>query len=389
MTPICFASLMGAVACVIVTVIYPFVLRYAVKHNIMDNPNARKLQRTPVPVFGGVAVFSGMLPAVLCAGIFFDGKEIMVFLCGAIVMLVIGVWDDIKDISASLKFCLEIIVVLLMMLAGGCPINDFHGLWGIHGVPCFVSWPLSVIAGVGIINAINLIDGVNGYSSGFVIISSIIFSVFFFHVGMDTLGCVALIGAGALIPFFLHNVFGDKSKMFIGDGGTLVMGTALAFFAANCLTSRDTMQGLENQDFGLVAFTLAVLNIPVFDTVRVMSARIFRHISPFNPDKTHLHHLFIDMGFSHSGTTAVILLMNSLTVLFWFLSWKLGASINAQTYIVVALGFLNTFVFYKFMKVQGARDSRIYRLMCRIGSRSHIGHTRFWQLMRSYVDSIS
>lgn len=390
MNPKILAALPGVAACVIVTLIYPFVLRYAIRHNIVDNPNTRKLQRTPVPVFGGVAVFMGVLPAVVVTGIFFnDFPTTTVNLCAITVMLAIGVWDDRRDISAIFRFIVEIMIVFLMMLATGCFIDDFHGLWGIHGIPEYVAWPLSIFAGVGIINAINLIDGVNGYSSGYVIVSCLLFAAFFLHCGMITLAGLALIGVGALIPFFLHNVFGGKSKMFIGDGGTLMMGTAIAFFVAYCLSSCSTVKELEARNFGLIAFTLAVLSIPVFDTLRVMSVRMLRHLSPFHPDKTHLHHLFIDMGFSHSGTTMAILSMNITTVLIWFLSWKLGASINLQTYIVVALGILNTFVFYKFMKVQAARDSRIYRFMCSLSSLTHIGNTRFWKFMRDTVDRMS
>lgn len=332
----------------------------------------------------------GVLPAVVITGIFFnDFPTTTVNLCAITVMLAIGVWDDRRDISAIFRFIVEIMIVFLMMLATGCFIDDFHGLWGIHDIPEYVAWPLSIFAGVGIINAINLIDGVNGYSSGYVIVSCLLFAAFFFHCGMITLAGLALIGVGALIPFFLHNVFGGKSKMFIGDGGTLMMGTAIAFFVAYCLSSGSTVKELEARNFGLIAFTLAVLSIPVFDTLRVMSVRMLRHLSPFHPDKTHLHHLFIDMGFSHSGTTMAILSMNITTVLIWFLSWKLGASINLQTYIVVALGILNTFVFYKFMKVQAARDSRIYRFMCSLGSLAHIGNTRFWKFMRDTVDRMS
>lgn len=390
MNPTIIAALPGVAACVIVTLIYPFVLRYAIRHHIVDNPNARKLQKTPVPVFGGVAVFGGVLPAVVAASILFnDLQTVAVNLCSITIMLAIGVWDDRRDISATFRFIVEILVVFLMMLASGYSIDDFHGLWGLHGIPWYVSWPLSIVAGVGIINAINLIDGVNGYSSGYGIISCILFAAFFFHCGMVTLACLALIGAGALIPFFLHNVFGGKSKMFIGDGGTLMMGTAIAFFVANCLSSGSPTHQLEEQNFGLIAFTLAVLNIPVFDTLRVMSVRIARGLSPFHPDKTHLHHLFIDMGFSHSGTTTAILSMNILTVLIWFLSWRLGASIDLQTYIVVVLGFLDTFIFYKFMRTQAARDSRIYKFMCRLGSLTHIGHTRFWMFMRDLVDRMA
>lgn len=98
------------------TLIYPFVLRYAIRHNIVDNPNARKLQRTPVPVFGGVAVFMGVLPAVVITGIFFnDIPTTTVNLCAITVMLAIGVWDDRRDISAIFRFIVEIMIVFLMM----------------------------------------------------------------------------------------------------------------------------------------------------------------------------------------------------------------------------------------------------------------------------------
>ena len=392
MSPLSLAAILGAAACVIVGAVYPFVLRYAIRHNIVDNPNARKLQRTPVPVLGGMAVFGGVLPAMMammtCKTVF-DHKTTIICLCGITIMLAIGIWDDRRDISATFRFFVEILVVVLMLMAAGCPIDNFHGLWGIWDIPWYLSWPLSVVAGVGIINAINLIDGVNGYSSGYVILASLLFATYFFYVGDNTLGCIATIGAGALIPFYLHNVFGAKSKMFIGDGGTLMMGTAVAFYVAKCLTSGSGVQGLEANNFGIIAFTLAVLNIPVFDTLRVMSVRMIRGLSPFHPDKTHLHHLFIEMGFSHSGTTTAILSMNMLTVLIWFLSWKLGAAIDTQTYLVALLGIFNTFVFYKFMKVQAALDSRIHRFMLNVGAHTHIGDTSFWKFMRRNVDRMS
>ena len=95
-----------------------------------------------------------------------------------------------------------------------------------------------------------------------------------------------------------------------------------------------------------------MLCIPVFDTLRVMSLRMMRGKSPFRPDKTHLHHLFIDMGFGHLGAALFILMINTMVVLIWLASWKLGASIEAQLYMVIALGFAVTFGFYKLMKIQ-------------------------------------
>lgn len=129
---------------------------------------------------------------------------------------------------------------------------------------------------------------------------------------------LAVVSVGALIPFFLHNVFGKTSKMFIGDGGTLVMGTVMSVFVIAILQSGSRVAAFVDPNVGLVPFTLAVLSVPVFDTLRVMSTRMLKGSSPFRPDKTHLHHMFIDMGCSHVATTLAILGLNTAVVLCWW-----------------------------------------------------------------------
>ena len=157
--------------------------------------------------------------------------------------------------------------------------------------------------------------------------------------------CMAVIVAGALLPFFMHNVFGMRSKMFIGDGGTLMLGMLMVMFLSFAISSKTNCNQLEDRNMGLAALCIAVFCIPVFDTLRVMLMRILRGKSPFRPDKTHLHHLFIDMGFSHLGAALSILIVNLTIVCLWLASWLLGASVNLQTYIVLTLGVLATFVF--------------------------------------------
>ena len=147
---------------------------------------------------------------------------------------------------------------------------------------------------------------------------------------------------------------------------------------------------------GLAALCIAVFSIPVFDTLRVMLMRILRGKSPFRPDKTHLHHLFIDMGFSHLGAALSILLVNFLVVVLWFVSWKLGASIDVQTYVSIGLGILTTFVFYKFMKIQqngGPKDeegypqgTKLWHLMCRLGDWTHKENKRSWKFLERLMD---
>lgn len=365
---------------------YPFLLRYARKHNIVDNPNARKLQREPVPVFGGPAVWVGVLFGIGFALLFATSKNMPLGLGAMTVMLIVGVIDDVWDLPASIRFLIEIGLVYGIMVFSGRFINDFHGLWGLHEVSDFISIPLSIIAGVGIINAVNLIDGVDGYSSGFGVFACIMFALMFFSSGIATIGYLAMAIAGGLVPFFFHNVFGKKSKMFIGDGGSLMLGVAMVIMLFNVLYNKSFCGKWEADGLGLVPFTLAVMAIPVFDTLRVMTVRMLRNRSPFKPDKTHLHHLFIDMKFSHIATTVSILTINSLIVAIWFFSWKLGASIDLQLYIVVFLSLLVTFGFYGFMRRQQWKKTRFFIKCCAIGRRTHIARTGFWKVMMNFWD---
>lgn len=378
------------------TLVYPLVLRIAKKFGFMDNPNARKLQRVPVPVMGGVAVFVGILASILVWNVRVNDTVLWVGLVVMTIMLVVGAIDDATDIPASLRFIVEMGLVYWMILASGVGIDCFHGLWGINTVDVVVSLPLSIIAGVGIINAINLIDGVDGYASGFCIMSCSIFSSLFYYAGDEMMGGLAIMCVGAMIPFFMHNVFGRTSKMFIGDSGTLMMGTILTILIFATLSGDGSCSQLETEGIGLVPLTLAIMSIPVFDTLRVMGVRMMRGISPFQPDKTHLHHLFIEMGFSHLGTSVCILLINLMIVGAWFLSWKLGASVDVQFAVVVVLSILVTFGFYHFVKVQesaGPLDedgyptgSTIWKFFCMVGEKSHIEDNKLWTFLRNFMD---
>lgn len=373
------------VALLSTVLIYPKVLHIALTKNIVDNPDARKLQRTPIPVLGGAAVFFGIMTGMCCAQLLTDCTALFPAFGALIVILVVGIIDDIVDLSASAKFIIEILLVLFLVFATGNYIDDFHGLWGYDLVPMWFAIALTVFACVGMINSINLIDGVDGYSSGFCIVACILFGAMFYAAGDTNMTILAVMTAGALIPFFCHNVFGKRSKMFIGDGGTLVLGLVMSTFVVNILSSKTLCGGFDS-NLGLVPFTLAVMCVPVFDTLRVMCVRIVRGYSPFYPDKTHLHHLFIDLGFSHIGTTISILTTNTLVVSVWWIVYRLGASIETQLYIVAAMGVMITFVFYRVMRVQIARNGRMYHFMRRIGVLSHVERKGIFSWLQRAMD---
>ena len=366
--------------------VHPKILKIAILKNLVDNPDERKLQRRPIPVMGGIAVFFGIVAGLCSSQITFFSPAVFVLIAAMTIMLYVGTIDDILDLSPYTRFLIEIAVVAFIMLVNNNGINCFWGLWGLDVIPMWIAAPLTIFAAVGIINAINLIDGVNGLSSGFCFMASVMFAIMFYISGNTTMMILATSAAGAIIPFFLHNVFGYNTRMFIGDGGTLVIGTMMSMFVINILKDTSLSAPFAQKGMGLIPFTLSVLAVPVFDTLRVMSARIIRGNSPFNPDKTHLHHLFIELGFSHIGTTVSILSLNFLVIVAWFVAYKMGASVDVQLYIVLTLSILITFVFYKFAKVQIANDTKMLKVLQGIGKLMQFEKKGIWKWVQNIVD---
>ena len=276
--------------------------------------------------------------------------------------------------------------MLAYIFSSGASINDFHGLWGIETISPYVSVPLTVIAGVGIINAINMIDGVDGLMSGYGIVIMSVFGIFFYIVKDSNMALTAFITAGASIPFFFRNVFGKKSKMFLGDGGSLMIGTMFSVFVVTILRSGSPSSQNVPEAFGLVPFTLAVLSVPVFDCLRVMAIRIRDKKSPFSPDRTHLHHMFIGLGFSHLGTTVCIIVLYLQVILLWWVSYRLGASFGVQLLVVIIVGLLNTFGLYKAVYHMKISKSRVYDFLLTIGAATCIEDKPIWQRFRKMLD---
>lgn len=367
--------------------IHPKILKIAILKDLVDNPDARKLQRRPTPVMGGIAVFFGILMGLCCSQMI-TTEYLFIYIAAMLTMLYIGTIDDILSLSPKLRLAVEIGLVLMLISVTGSSVNNFFGLWGVEEIPVWVAYALTIFASVGIINAINLIDGVNGLSTGFCVMASTLFAILFYLSGNKPMLIVALSAAGAIIPFFLHNVFGKKTRMFIGDGGALVMGIIMSIFIMNTLDTNSLSAQFTENGFGLIPFCLSVLSVPVFDTLRVMFMRIIRGTSPFNADKTHLHHLFIDLGFSHIGTTFSILSMNTLVVLSWWISYILGASVDIQLYVVIFISILCTFVFYKFARTQIAKDSKVCHFLKSIGKMTHIEKKGYWDKIEQLMDRL-
>ena len=370
-----------------VALIHPFLVRFAKAKNIVDNPNTRKLQLRPVPVLGGLAIFFGIVAGVLVAHTMIDSSELFVIISCMMIMTYVGALDDVLDISPIIRLITQIITVLILIYIGDLSLNNLHGLWGITALPEYISTPLTIFSVVGIINALNLIDGADGLFSIFCITVCSIFGVLFLKAGNYALFAIAVASIGAVIPFLLHNAFGIESKMFVGDGGSLQMGVVLSVFVMEVICKPEYTAMTQELNISLVPFVLAAMSMPVFDTLRVMIARIAKGTSPLIGDKTHLHHLFIGLGISHISTAVIISLLDLTIVGVWWLCAKHGASANAQLYAVIVTSLLlNCGIYYLVQLLDKLYPEQMQR--ARIWKSQHRPSRQIFDFMRKIVDKM-
>ena len=368
---------------------------------MVDNPNARKLQKQPVPVMGGIAVFFGVLAGLLVGTSVYalpfllshepvdlPSSSLLSVLAAMGIMLYMGAIDDMIGLSAVKRLLIEMGVVLgLIMSSGGC-IDTFRGMWGVGALSWWLAVPLTVFAGVGIINSINMIDGVNGLSSGICMTCSILFGVAFIRI-MDWGNAVlAFSMAAALMPFFIHNVFGSKSRMFIGDAGTMVMGILMTWFTISTLRAPAmTEYYTPVVRTNMVAMCLAILSVPVFDTLRVMIMRMLKGSSPFIADMTHLHHAFIQIGVSHSITALIEILIDGVVFGVWGVCVLLRVNLDWQLYIVLMAALLMVWGTYFFLHYHTVHQTALWQRMTQMSRKTHLGHTAWWLRFQAFLDS--
>lgn len=343
MRPVFIMMILFFIALAMSWIIYIPILRIAKQKNLVDSPGGRKLQSAPVPVMGGLAVFFGIVVALCFFKTTVNYVNLFSTICAMMIMLYVGSIDDILDISASLKFAVEVLVCLLIIYGTRNLMINFQGLLGVWKMPLAVAIPFTVFGMVGIINSINMIDGVDGLSSGMGILAFLSFSSFLFCTHEYSYCALSIICAGALVPFFIHNVFGIKTKMYIGDGGALMIGTALAALIINILKGRALAYEGGIPEYGrlsLVSMCLAIMSVPVFDTLRVMAIRVIHGQPPFHADRRHLHHQFLSFGFSPKQTSFSILSIDLFIISIWFFSYACGASVTLQFFIVLGCSLL-------------------------------------------------
>ena len=312
-------------AIVLGRIIIPNILIISLRKRLFDAPDARKIHKRPIPRLGGVTFF----PVILCTTCFFTAlrilsgylpdpqftvtmvTELLFLIAGLTLLYIVGIADDLMGVRYRKKFLVQIISAAFFPLAG-LYINNFYGLFGIYEISTFVGIPLTMLLAVFITNAINLIDGIDGLASGLSMVALLVFGVLFVHFRMWSYAMLAFVTVGVIIPFFSYNVFGSADlgrKIFMGDTGSLTLGYILGFFVIKyCMYEPDMLLTMKTSPV-LVSFS--VLMVPCLDVIRVVLRRARNKRPLFMPDKTHIHHKFLAMGFSPRRALVTIQLMSA------------------------------------------------------------------------------
>ena len=313
----------------------PIIVKAAVYKGLFAETNSRSTHKKPVPVLGGVGVFTGfILSATLVAGAYFV-FELSYFITGLLLIFIVGVKDDILGGTPYKKLIGQTLAVLFICVLSDIRIHNLDGFIGIWNIPYFLSIMLTVLLMLVLINGFNLIDGIDGLASGIGILVSLILGCWFFITGniACTIMCSALLGG--LVSFFNYNVFSKKNKIFLGDTGSHIIGLVLGVLIVRFFQLEPNVKGFAEID-PTVAFSVSLFILPLFDTLRVFSIRIVQGKSPFEADRQHIHHRMLELGFSHLKSTLILLSVNLVFIITCYLLQDLGNVILISLQLIIA-----------------------------------------------------
>ena len=313
--------------------------RVAPRIDLVDRPGGRKAHQGAVPLVGGLAMFIGFAFSLLMLEESLSPWRPM--LAGASLLVVVGVLDDLHELSSSKRFLVQIGAALMMVYWGGVELLDLGQLVSQGSLVELGFWsvPLSVFATVGVINALNMVDGVDGLAGSISSLTALALLVVALLGGADVPAMVLGLLLCSILAFLVLNLrfpWQPRARVFMGDAGSMFLGFVLAWFLIDFSQGEDRLIS--------PATALWLLGIPLIDTVTMMLRRLMKRRSPFEPDREHFHHILLLAGFSPGTTLAIMLGVSTLMGTLGLLAHYAGVPESWMFY-----GFLLLFAGYYWM----------------------------------------
>ncbi len=334
-------AVLGAVLLSTHRYLYPGIIYVSKKKGLMDVPDQRKMHKDQVPTLGGLGVFIVFSICIIIFGLVAnfvqpDLLKLLSLLGSAIILLFLGIKDDLMTMSPKKKLLGQLLAAAIVVVLTDVRIVSCYGLLGIGELPYLVSVGFSMFVFVLVINALNLIDGIDGLAGSIAVISSGAFGLLFLMNGEYMLTLVSAVLVGSLLGFLKYN-FSSTEKIFMGDCGSMLIGFLLAYQGISLLSLSQILaapKAISNAPILL----LAILSYPLFDTLRIFAVRIKQKRSPFSPDSNHIHHRMLKLGLNHKQSTSVLVACNLFVIILALMVRDMN--LNLQLLIVVSGGCL-------------------------------------------------
>lgn len=347
-----------AISFFITFITLPIVIRLFRSINLLDAPDRRKVHKLSQPSLGGISIYAGVLIAMMFVIPLETLAEFKFFLAGIIISFLLGMRDDISSLYANQKIVFQVLAAFVTVNYANISLTGLYGLFGITTVPEWLAVSMSVFIILSISNAFNLIDGIDGLAASLTLLVSLVFGIWFLNNGDTFFATVAFIIISSMIAFLIFNW--HPAKIFMGDTGSLVTGFILGAMSLRFIDSNATA-GATNFAFDhAIPVTISLLIVPIYDTLRVMSIRMYNGRSPFFPDKRHIHHTLIRQGYNHAQATLILtgftattfLLVSQLTML------GLHGSITLIVFLAISFGAVWDLRLERYLKKEKERASQ-------------------------------
>ena len=327
----------GFIAFLITFTVIPAIITVAKVKKLYDEPDDnRKLHKEPIPSLGGLGMFIGFIFSILLTISFSaEAPEFQYYVAAFLLIFFLGIKDDIIIISPVKKFIGQIITSAILVYKAKLVITNMDGFLGVYQINTICSYLLTVFALVVIINAFNLIDGVDGLAGSLGLISSLVFGIFFLINKNIPYAVLAFTFAGSLIAFLIYNF--HPAKIFMGDTGSLMIGLVNSILVIKFIETGSNYSYYPVTASPAIGF--GILLLPLMDTLRVFSIRIMNGHSPFKPDRNHIHHVLLNHGFDHKSVTFICIIATILITGLTFLFQNIGTGylILAQVVLFFSL----------------------------------------------------
>ncbi|WP_225872543.1 MraY family glycosyltransferase [Pedobacter polaris] len=334
----------------------PSIIFTAIKYRLFDRSDGyRKLHRLHISRLGGVAIFCSFTITTLLFAAMVDYKQANFLITSCIILFALGLKDDLYGINASTKFLMQLVVAAILVVAGNFRLTSFYGVFYLWEVNMLWGSLFSIVVIIFVNNAFNLIDGVDGLAGTLGALATLCFGVFFAIADAYAYAFIAFAMFGSVIGFLIFNYY--PAKIFMGDTGALIIGLVAVILAIKFIELNKIGSKPDPNFYSAPAISVAVLIVPIFDSLRIFFIRIIQRRSPFKGDRNHVHHRLQRLGFTANQIVFSLSFFNVLMISLALVLQTLG-NFTLISIILSICVIMNTWITYAI----GKKIDRNYKL---------------------------